>query len=64
MIRKQLREHAFGKLSVLNHIRNAGRNSQIILENVKVALVIANEIGSANVRPDIVTRTNSSAFDL
>ena len=28
-----------------------------------MALVIANEIGSANVRPDIVTRTNSSAFD-
>ena len=28
-----------------------------------MALVIANKIGSANVRPDIVTWTNSSAFD-
>src|SRR6185369_6138984 len=48
---EQFGEHAFHHLAVLEHVRHAGGHAQVVLEHVHRAVLVADQVRAADVRP-------------
>ena len=52
MAREQLREEPHHHLAVLEHVGHAGRNAQVVLEHVELAIARAHDVDASDVRVD------------
>ena len=62
MIVEKFRENPFSHLSVLNHVRDARRNTQIVFKHEEVSRVVAHQISAANVSPRTLRGLHSDAL--
>ena len=46
-------EYAFENLAIFKHIRHARRTTQVVFEDVKLAVFIAHDVNAGNVTPHI-----------
>ena len=61
-IPEQVGEHPLGDLAVLEHVRDAGRHAQVVLEHVHGAVHVAHEVGAADVGPNALGRPDALAL--
>ena len=61
VVREEFRQHALHHGAVLDHVRDAARHPQVVLQNVELAVGVPHQIGAANVRPDAVRRADAGA---
>ena len=59
---EQLRKGSFHDLPVLEDIRNTGRASQVVFQDVNRAIGVTDEVGSGNVAPDSPRRIQADAL--
>ena len=59
---EQRRKGLLHQLAVLQHVRHARRASQIVLEHVKAAVAIADQVGARDVAPDALGRIEADAL--
>ena len=59
---EQLGEDSLGHHPVLDHVRDAGRHAQVVLEHVERAVAVAHEIRAADVRPHAAFRLHARAL--
>ena len=59
---EHLGEQALHELPVLEHVGHARRHAQVVLEDVDRAVLVAHQIGAADVRPDPKTGRDATAL--
>ena len=50
------------ELAILQHVRHAGRATQVVLQHVDLAVGVANQVGARDVAPDAVWRFQTDAL--
>ena len=59
---EDLREGALHHVAVLEHVGDAGRAAQVVLEHVDLAVAVAHQVGAGDVAPDALRRVQPDAL--
>jgi len=62
VIVKKFRENPFSHLSILNHVRDASRNTKIVLKHEEVSCPVVHQISAADFSPRTLHGLHSEAF--